>query len=130
MAVMRWYLFCKAKHSTRTRPNLKSNLAINGYAKRTHPPCSQMIQGSSLLLFAGAVKEPFCFSNAQKNNVSFGCPARLTGMLPAKLLVKGTVTFGKESLTSKSVQNRLNLAYEMVHGSGSGNSAYNLANED
>ena len=68
----------------------------------TYPPCNQMIQGSRLVSFAGTVRDPFCFSNAQKNRVSLGCPARLTGMLPAKLRVKGTVTLGRASFTSKS----------------------------
>ena len=68
----------------------------------TYPPCNQMIQGSRLIPFAGTVKDPFCFSNAQKNRVSLGCPARLTGIFPAKLRAKGTVTLGRASLTSKS----------------------------
>ena len=71
----------------------------------TYPPCNQMIQGSRLVSFAGTVREPFCFSNAQKNRVLLGCPARLTGIFPAKLRVKGTVTLGRASLTSKSSEN-------------------------
>ena len=52
---------------------------------RTHPPCSQMIHGSVLFAPLGAVSEPFApgRSNAQKKSVSFGWPARPTGMLPA-----------------------------------------------
>ena len=49
------------------------------------------------------VRDPFAFSNAQKKSVSLGCPARFTGILPAKLRVKVKVTFGSVlSSTRKS----------------------------
>ena len=71
---------------------------------RAHPPWSQMIHGSVLSALAGAVREPFwpTFSNAQKKSVSLGCPARLTGMLPAKLRGSEPVMFGSVCVTSKS----------------------------
>jgi hypothetical protein len=59
-----------------------------------------MIQGSVLELDAS---EPLLFSNAQKNNVAFGWPARFTPTLPAKLRVSGVVALGSSgSVTSKS----------------------------
>lgn len=65
-----------------------------------------MIQGSVFFARAGAVREPFlpACSNAQKKSVLLGCPARFTGMLPAKLRgsVPRPVMLGKFSVTSKS----------------------------
>lgn len=55
---------------------------------------------------ASTVSDPSDFSNAQKNNVSLGCPSRFTGMFPAKLRARGfdvaCVTLGSVSVTSKS----------------------------
>ena len=53
-----------------------------------YPPCNQIIHGSSLVPLDW-VRDPLVFSKPQKNSVSFGCPALLTGMFPAKLRVSG-----------------------------------------
>lgn len=74
----------------------------------THPPCSQTNHGSVLPF---VVSDPFSFSKAQKNRVSLSCPARFTGMLPAKLRVSGNVTLGRLSLTWKS--SRLSLSHSV-----------------
>lgn len=67
----------------------------------SHPPLSQIPHGSVLFAF---VKEPFSFSKAQKKRVLFGWPCLSTGMLPAKLRPpRGNVTFGRASVTSKSI---------------------------
>lgn len=70
----------------------------------THPPCNQMIHGSVLFTSAGAVSVPFApvFSNAQKNSVSFGCPALFTGMFPANMRGSPLGMLGSFSVTSKS----------------------------
>ena len=52
-------------------------------------------ENSSSLSSALAVNDPFSFSNAQKNNVSFGCPARWTGILPAKFRGEGPCDVGE-----------------------------------
>ena len=68
-----------------------------------------------LVWLAGAVREPFApgFSNAQKKRVLLGCPARLTGMLPAKLRGREPVMFGSLLVTSKSGRKARKLSASM-----------------
>lgn len=61
-----------------------------------------MIHGSSDAP-ASVVKDPLDLSKAQKNSVLLGCPSRFTGMFPAKLRGRESVTLGRVSVTSKSV---------------------------
>ena len=98
------YLGSECDHARRTwTVEVSVQLSIRD-VRGTHPPWSQMIQGSVLFASAGAVSVPFapCFSNAQKNSVSFGWPWRLTGMLPANVRGMGPVMLGSFSVTSKS----------------------------
>lgn len=69
-------------------------------AAPAHPPFNQIPHGSVLVF---DVNEPFWCSKAQKKRVSLGWSARRTGRFPAKLRVKGNVTFGSGSMTSKSI---------------------------
>lgn len=73
----------------------------------TYPPLSQISQGASWFSSAAAVKDPFVFSNPQKNKVSFECPGRFTGRFPAKLRGRVSVTLGSASTTWKSVKVRM-----------------------
>ncbi len=88
-------------------PGLPARRQINDYLflqyhVGTYPPFSQIPHGVVVSSLADAVNEPCACSNAQKKSVSFGWPARLTGMFPAKLRLIGKVTFGSGSLTRKS----------------------------
>ena len=59
-----------------------------------------MIHGSELEL---DIRDPAFFSNAQKKSVLFGWLARLTGMLPAKLVGSVKPTLGSaDAFTEKS----------------------------
>jgi hypothetical protein len=69
----------------------------------TYPPFSQIPHGSPERSPALAVNEPFSRSQAQKNRVSLGKPARSTAMLPAQLRVSGKEAFGSGCVTWKSV---------------------------
>lgn len=94
---------------TNTLNQLRScTVECHNYLLDPGPPLSQISQGSSLLSFAFAVSEPFCFSNPQKKRVSLGCPERLVPILPAKLRGSFSVTLGNGSVTSKSVRTRVN----------------------
>jgi hypothetical protein len=69
----------------------------------THP-FNHIPHGSSSLSLAPAVNEPFSFSNAQKNSVSLGWPARWTGIFPAQFRGRLHVILGNGSVTSKSME--------------------------
>lgn len=89
----------QAKHARRSWSNSHVRSATLTLGGGSYPPLSQMPHGSVELF---DVREPFCFSHAQKNSVSLGCPGRSTGMLPAQLRPNGNVIFGNGCVTWKS----------------------------
>lgn len=86
--------------TSKDRPHTSKSAAMR--LEDPGPPLSQRPHGS-LLSPALAVRDPFCFSKAQKNSVLLGWSGLSTGMFPAKLRATGKVTLGNCSVTSKSV---------------------------